>query len=207
MFFVICSDGLSGGPETGKLQVSGARIVCRRRVRAPGNPRGIALVIRSFLGRDPKDPLGGLAFESSGIEEALQLRQRNFGAASQRFDFESSSDNFEEGTHMIFGQRESNSYFAAIFSYDFLDEGLGYETIARIHRGEICEWIRDLEASGLFSAAEVHAAELAWRENPRLLLDALLEDADEVSVKRWEIAWTRLERQSPAAGTAVAEHG
>ncbi|MBQ7804663.1 MAG: hypothetical protein IJ372_08520, partial [Rhodococcus sp.] len=71
---------------------------------------------------------------------------------------------------MIFGQRESNSYFAAIFSYDFLDEGLGYETIARIHRGEICEWIRDLEASGLFSAAEVHAAELAWRENPRLLL-------------------------------------
>ena len=54
---------------------------------------------------------------------------------------------------------------------------------------------------------EVHAAELAWRENPRLLLDALLEDADEVSVKRWEIAWTRLERQSPAAGTAVAEHG
>jgi len=141
------------------------------------------------------------------MEEALQLRQKNFGVAAQRFDFESSSDNFEEGTHMIFGQRESNSYFAAIFSYDFLDEGLGYETIARIHRGEICEWIRDLEASGLFSAAEVHAAELAWRENPRLLLDALLEDADEVSVKRWEIAWTRLERQSPAAGTAVAEHG
>ena len=83
------------------------------------------MVIRSFLGRDPKDPLGGLAFESSGIEEALQLRQKNFGVAAQRFDFESSSDNFEEGTHMIFGQRESNSYFAAIFSYDFVDEGVG----------------------------------------------------------------------------------
>ncbi|MDI9919273.1 hypothetical protein [Rhodococcus sp. IEGM 1379] len=109
---------------------------------------------------------------------------------------------------MIFGQRESNSYFAAIFSYDFLDEHLGYETISKIHRGDIAEWIRDLEASGLFSAAEVRAAELAWRTNPRLLLDALLEDADEVSVKRWEIAWARLERQSHTSHAAsVAEHG
>lgn len=109
---------------------------------------------------------------------------------------------------MIFGQRESNSYFAAIFSYDFLDERLGYETIARIHRGDIAEWIQDLAASGLFSAAEVRAAELAWRKNPRLLLDALLEDADEVSVKRWEIAWARLDRevQSDRPST-VAEHG
>lgn len=151
----------------------------------------------------------GLQLDPVKSESLVIADQQRCGeyVPAQRFDFESSSDNFEEGTHMIFGQRESNSYFAAIFSYDFLDEGLGYETIARIHRGEICEWIRDLEASGLFSAAEVHAAELAWRENPRLLLDALLEDADEVSVKRWEIAWTRLERQSPAAGTAVAEHG
>lgn len=109
---------------------------------------------------------------------------------------------------MIFGQRESNSYLAAIFSYDFLDEHIGYETIARIHRGEIDEWIHDLAASGLFSASEVRAAELAWHKNPRLLLDALLEDADEVSVKRWEIAWARLDRQSHSVHPApVAEHG
>lgn len=109
---------------------------------------------------------------------------------------------------MMLPQRESSSYFAAIFSYDFLDEHLGYETISRIHRGDIAEWIQDLEASGLFSAAEVHAAELAWRQCPRRLLDALLEDADELSVKRWEIAWARLERQSLSSGSrSVAEHG
>ncbi|MGC0363136.1 hypothetical protein ABH922_001120 [Rhodococcus sp. 27YEA15] len=110
---------------------------------------------------------------------------------------------------MIFGQRESDSYYSAIFAYDFLDKGVGYETIARIHRGEIGEWISDLEASGLFSSAEIHAAELAWQENPRLLMNALLEDADEVSVKRWGIAWARLDRQRipvPADGV-VAEHG
>ena len=96
---------------------------------------------------------------------------------------------------MIFGQGESNSYLAAIFSYDFLDEHIGDETIARIYRGEIAEWIHDLAASRLFSATEVRAAELAWRKNPRLLLDALLEDADEVSVRRWESVWARLDRQ------------
>ena len=109
---------------------------------------------------------------------------------------------------MIFGQRESNSYLAAIFSYDFLDEHIGDETIARIHLGEIDDWIHDLAASGLFSSTEVRAAELAWRKNPRLLLDALLEDADEVSVRRWESVWARLDRQPHDVHSAsVTEDG
>ncbi|SLJ82731.1 Uncharacterised protein [Mycobacteroides abscessus subsp. abscessus] len=38
-----------------------------------------------------------------------------------------------------------------------------------------------------------------WRRDPRTLLDALLADADDVTRRRWAMAWSALERPEPVS--------
>ncbi|MGW0175660.1 hypothetical protein ACWDUM_17710 [Rhodococcus sp. NPDC003322] len=68
------------------------------------------------------------------------------------------------------------------------------DTVERIHQGEIGDWIHALARLGLFPNYVVAHAAHAWRHNPRCLLDALLGDTDEATVKRYDAAWEALNR-------------
>jgi hypothetical protein len=82
-----------------------------------------------------------------------------------------------------------SDFVTAMFSRDFVESGAARVSVERIQRGEIGEWVRALAWSGLFSNLAVSNAAQAWRRNPRSLLDALLGDADEVTVRRYDAAW------------------
>ncbi|MDQ1179356.1 MULTISPECIES: hypothetical protein [unclassified Rhodococcus (in: high G+C Gram-positive bacteria)] len=86
---------------------------------------------------------------------------------------------------------------AALFSYDFVSGGVDYDTLESLHRGEVTEWTSALRRSGLFTDAEMDALAAQWSERPGLLLDALLRDADEMTVRRCRLAWSAMDRLAP----------
>ena len=86
---------------------------------------------------------------------------------------------------------------AALFSYEFLDGGVDYDAVERIHRGCIDEWVEALDRSGLFGPAAVDELSRMWRRQPRTLLDTLLSAADQMTVRRCSITWSALDRLSP----------
>ncbi|MFD1812543.1 hypothetical protein [Rhodococcus gannanensis] len=96
-----------------------------------------------------------------------------------------------------------SDFVTAMFSRDFIEDGLARVAVERIHRGDIGEWVRALAWSGLFSNLAVANTAQAWRRNPRSLLDALLGDADEVTVRRYDAAW-RAVAASTVLGSSTA---
>lgn len=84
-------------------------------------------------------------------------------------------------------------YISAVFGLDFVAGPDGFESVARIHRGEVDEWVESVARSGLFSNHVVADAARAWEADPRLLLIALLADADELTRKRFDIVWDSLD--------------
>lgn len=96
-----------------------------------------------------------------------------------------------------------NDYVTTVFSRDFVAEGFSDDGLERIHCGEIGDWVRALALSGLFPSYAVAYAAHAWRRNPRALLDALLGDADEVTVKRYDAAWRALSDTANSRSTAA----
>lgn len=91
------------------------------------------------------------------------------------------------------------NYIAAMFSYEFQGGGVDYDTIETIHRGEIGEWVVSLAQSGLLERTTIEEVEVAWSQQPRLLLDMLLIDADQMTRRRCEMAWASLDRLAPIA--------
>lgn len=85
-------------------------------------------------------------------------------------------------------------FIAATFAYEFMDGVVDLEVLERIHRGDVSDWVLAVADSGLFSNAQVDRIDAAWQCEPKLLLDALLAEADEVTVKRCEMAWSTLNR-------------
>lgn len=100
---------------------------------------------------------------------------------------------------MMDPNQASWNYVAAMFSYEFLDGGVEYDTIEAIHRGDVTEWVVALAHSGMFESSTVIEAEHTWQRRPRLLLDMLLRDADEMTCKRCDLAWASLDRLAPLA--------
>ncbi|MCZ4080209.1 hypothetical protein O1W68_19875 [Rhodococcus sp. H36-A4] len=100
---------------------------------------------------------------------------------------------------MMDSTSKSWTFVSAIFSYEFQGGGVDYDTIEMIHRGDVHEWIVALELSGLFDRAVVEHVEITWKRQPRLLLDTLLVDADEMTRKRCDMAWASLDRLAPIA--------
>lgn len=92
---------------------------------------------------------------------------------------------------------------AAMFSYEFLDSALGYgkgidyDSLERIHRGDVGEWVDALEWSGLFDLPTLDALRDSWHRHPKGLLDLLLVEADEVTVRRCSTTWAALDRVAP----------
>ncbi|KAA0022767.1 hypothetical protein FOY51_12035 [Antrihabitans cavernicola] len=88
---------------------------------------------------------------------------------------------------------------SALFSYEFVDGGVDYDSLEQIHRCDIHDWVSALESAGLFDDAVVAEIEQAWRSNPKLLLDLLLAEADEMTMRRCLITWAALDRIAPLA--------
>ncbi|WP_256673861.1 hypothetical protein [Nocardia cyriacigeorgica] len=88
---------------------------------------------------------------------------------------------------------------AAMFSAEFVDGGVDPAALRRVHAGEHAEWADALDRSGMFGVDTVAAVTAQWRQDPRVLLDALLTEADDVTRRRCLTAWTALDEGS--AGT------
>ncbi|MFC7447464.1 hypothetical protein [Rhodococcus daqingensis] len=101
------------------------------------------------------------------------------------------------------GQLTSSAYVAAMFSRDFVEGGFDHDAVEGIHCGEFDEWILAVARSGLLSDKEVAGVAHAWQRDPKLLLDALLVDADEVTRRRCESAWGALDRAAERRASAV----
>lgn len=102
--------------------------------------------------------------------------------------------------------RTCSDYLTATFSRDFVADGFADDALERIHRGEVGDWTHALARSGLFGNLVVANAAQAWRYDPRSLADALLGDADEVTVKRYDAAWRALdEAERSRCSSAVNE--
>ena len=99
-------------------------------------------------------------------------------------------------------QLTTGDVVAAMFSLDFVDGGFRREAVERIHRGAIDEWVSALTGSGLFSNRAVTDVVRAWRDDPRVLLDSLLAEADPVTLERYRCAWCELDAAS-AYGAAA----
>ncbi|RVW03096.1 hypothetical protein EGT50_07880 [Rhodococcus xishaensis] len=80
-----------------------------------------------------------------------------------------------------------------MFADEFMD-GVDHDSLERLHRGEVQDWVDSVARSGLFMRGQVERADAAWRHDPKSLLDALLSGADEMTVKRCEMIWSDLDR-------------
>jgi hypothetical protein len=94
-------------------------------------------------------------------------------------------------------------YVAAMFSHDFVEGGFDLDAVERIRRGVFEEWISAVARSGVFSDREVAGVVEAWRRDPKSLLDALLQDADEVTRRRYESTWEALDGAADPLDSAV----
>ncbi|MBF6162277.1 hypothetical protein IU412_18765 [Nocardia cyriacigeorgica] len=82
---------------------------------------------------------------------------------------------------------------AAMLSAEFVDGGVDPAALRRVHAGEHAEWALALDRSGMFGTDTVAAVTARWREDPRVLLDALLTEADDVTRRRCLTAWAALD--------------
>ncbi len=98
-------------------------------------------------------------------------------------------------------------YVAAMFAYEFMDGGVDYDSLARIHRGEVSDWVSAVAGSGLFTNAQVEGIDAVWRRDPKALLDTLLSEADEMTVRRCETTWAALDRPAPVEHAEIAVGG
>ncbi|EME22331.1 hypothetical protein [Rhodococcus triatomae] len=73
----------------------------------------------------------------------------------------------------------------AVFAYEFDDQDtVDTEAVDAIRMGEIDDWLRAVADSGLLTNDVVRDLEVAWRMDPELLVEALLDGADEVTARR-----------------------
>ncbi|MGW0042497.1 hypothetical protein [Rhodococcus sp. NPDC003348] len=73
----------------------------------------------------------------------------------------------------------------AILAYEFDDlDTDGAAAVAAIRAGLLGDWVSAVADSGMLSAGAVRDLESAWRADPELLVDALLDGVDEITRRR-----------------------
>ncbi|WP_067860505.1 hypothetical protein [Nocardia shimofusensis] len=95
---------------------------------------------------------------------------------------------------------DTHDLVAAAFAEEFGDsavDAVDLEVLRRIHSGDFAPWSAALEHSGLFDKQAMARIVARWRENPESLIAALLADADDVTRRRWSMAWSGLDRPEP----------
>ena len=91
---------------------------------------------------------------------------------------------------------------SAMFSYEFLDGGVSYDAIERIHQGDVDDWVSAIAQSGLLGNDVCTSIRDMWRRDPQTLFDLLLGDADEMTIRRCRTTWAALDRLAPLAPLA-----
>jgi len=92
---------------------------------------------------------------------------------------------------------DAHDLVAAIFAEEFGDTAVDLDVLRRIHSGDFTPWSAALEGSGLFDKQALERLVARWREDPESLIGALLADADDVTRRRWLMAWSGLDRPEP----------
>ncbi|WP_040794737.1 hypothetical protein [Nocardia higoensis] len=97
---------------------------------------------------------------------------------------------------------DAHDLVAATFAEEFGDTEFGEQAVdldalRRIHSGDFTRWSAALENSGLFDKQALERIVSRWREHPESLIAALLADADDVTRRRWRMAWSGLDRPEP----------
>ena len=82
---------------------------------------------------------------------------------------------------------------AAMFSFDLDDGKVDLDAVERIRERDFDDWVSATARSGLLSPREIEALARSWHADPRSLFEALLTDADDMTRKRYEIAWDSLD--------------
>lgn len=76
----------------------------------------------------------------------------------------------------------------AIFAYEFDDlDTVDATAVDAIRSGDLTDWVQAISDSGLLTASVVRDLELAWRADPELLVDALLDGSDEITRRRFRV--------------------
>ncbi|MFC8045084.1 hypothetical protein [Nocardia sp. NPDC057353] len=88
----------------------------------------------------------------------------------------------------------------AVIGPEVADAGLDDETVRRIEAGEIDDWLAALAGSGLFDKPTLAGIGARWRSDPRLLVELLLEHADDLTRRR-------LAALRPAGGSRASRIG
>ena len=87
----------------------------------------------------------------------------------------------------------------ALLAAEVADAGLDLEAMRRVYTGAHDEWVQALETTGVFGLRALAEIAKSWAADPRLLRDALLADADELTRRRCHTAWTSFETRPIAA--------
>lgn len=72
----------------------------------------------------------------------------------------------------------------AVIGPEVAEAGLDDETVRRIEAGEVGEWLAALADSGLFDKAALAEIGASWRRDPRVLVEVLLAEADDLTRRR-----------------------
>ena len=96
-----------------------------------------------------------------------------------------------------------DSALRALFHHELHDGDIDAETIGRIHRGDIDDWITAVARAGWFTRTDIAAIEQGWRADPRTLLDTLLTGADDVTAAQCRNIWAAYDTHV-SVGTTTA---
>ncbi|TQF65762.1 hypothetical protein FK531_20225 [Rhodococcus spelaei] len=93
----------------------------------------------------------------------------------------------------------------AILAYELEDlDTVDAMAVDDIRAGLLDDWVRAIASSGMLSERIVTEVERAWRFDPELLVDALLDGADEVTLRRFKGSRGRHADSLSAAASAFA---
>ncbi|MFE1595816.1 hypothetical protein [Nocardia sp. NPDC058705] len=87
----------------------------------------------------------------------------------------------------------------ALLAAEFADSGVDTDVVHRVYVGAHDEWVRALEATGVFGVRALSEIAQHWAADPCLLRDALLAESDELTRRRCLAAWTSFDTRPIAA--------
>ncbi|MGY0503505.1 hypothetical protein ACWZHB_33895 [Nocardia sp. FBN12] len=87
----------------------------------------------------------------------------------------------------------------ALLAAEFADAGIDTDAMHRVYTGAHAEWLRALEATGMFGVRALAEIAEGWAADPRLLRDALLTESDELTRRRCLTTWTTYDTRPIAA--------
>ncbi|GGK56203.1 hypothetical protein [Nocardia camponoti] len=87
----------------------------------------------------------------------------------------------------------------ALLGAEVAESGLDAAAMRAVYSGDHDVWVDAIEASGMFGFPALAEITASWAADPRVLRDALLAEADELTQRRCMSAWAALDVRPIAA--------